>query len=324
MIYFERKNLLSQQGNFNLQTLQEEEGVSFFQTKTKAVDITIKEIHMDDYLACETLLNVHEAVAITTAYRPGIALTIPLTNQLTYSINGFGQSQHLLNQHFNMIYAPASAGTYHFRKGNYRFFSILFEYSYLKQWKEAHIFLSRFLEDVEARRATAFSNTQLPTTGQMIFFANELFFPGKAFPQMHRQATVIELLRLAIYQCTAQRVVLSKPDLTKEKDELKLAQVKEYITLHLDTPCTTEELAAMVNMNSMKLKKSFKALYGKPIFEYLLKERMARAKQLLQESDLAVREIGQMVGYSRPGNFSSAFNQYFNRSPREFRKNENH
>jgi AraC-like DNA-binding protein len=317
MIYFDRNNILSETGQFSVALLKVEEGVSFYEVKTERLNIEIKEIILDDYCICEVALHVHKPTAITTAFRRGISLTLSLKNQVEYSIYGIKDGK-LLRHHFNIAYTPDFAGQYHFRvPGFYKFFCVLFDFQYFKKWKETHIFLQEFLREVEARKPITISDTQLLATGQMTFLVDELFAPGIRFPEMHRHATILELLRLSIFQRTAQKVMRKQPDLS---EAIKIHTAKEYITNHLDAPCTVPELALVVSLNRYKLARGFKEIFKKPISIFLLEERMARAKHLLQESDLAIEEVGQSVGYVPISNFSTAFKKYFKISPSECRK----
>ncbi|GAB5561193.1 MAG: hypothetical protein SynsKO_28400 [Synoicihabitans sp.] len=57
---------------------------------------------------------------------------------------------------------------------------------------------------------------------------------------------------------------------------------------------------------------------------YVLRQRMARARQLLRETHLAVQEIAHALGFRDPFYFSRQFRAFFGQPPSAFRKNLPH
>jgi AraC-like DNA-binding protein len=47
---------------------------------------------------------------------------------------------------------------------------------------------------------------------------------------------------------------------------------------------------------------------------------MENAKRLLEDSDIPIKKIAQMNGYSNHDNFTHAFKKYFGSAPSELRK----
>lgn len=68
------------------------------------------------------------------------------------------------------------------------------------------------------------------------------------------------------------------------------------------------------------LSKLYKKKYGCGIYEYALKLRMERAKELLAQPNLQIQEISERLGYSNNNYFSKAFKNYYNISPSEYRE----
>lgn len=66
--------------------------------------------------------------------------------------------------------------------------------------------------------------------------------------------------------------------------------------------------------------KLFKEKTGVSFSDYLLKIKMARARQLLCDVTLKIYEVAFQVGYENPKNFTRAFRQYFGISPSEYRE----
>lgn len=79
------------------------------------------------------------------------------------------------------------------------------------------------------------------------------------------------------------------------------------------------EVAEYVGMSPSYLSSTFSAAEGRSFVDYLAELRMERAKDLLQRSPYPAAEIADMVGYTSPAYFSSAFKKHAGCTPGEFR-----
>lgn len=68
------------------------------------------------------------------------------------------------------------------------------------------------------------------------------------------------------------------------------------------------------------LTRLFHARYGYTIYEYVLKLRMERAKELLRKPDIKILDIAERLGYADNHYFSKAFRNYYGISPSQYRK----
>lgn len=68
------------------------------------------------------------------------------------------------------------------------------------------------------------------------------------------------------------------------------------------------------------LTRLFHARYGYTIYEYVLKLRMERAKELLEKPDIKILDIAERLGYADNHYFSKAFRNYYGISPSRYRK----
>ena len=78
-----------------------------------------------------------------------------------------------------------------------------------------------------------------------------------------------------------------------------------------------EKLARIALMSESKLKKIYKQAFGMGLYEYYQKNRMHKAKELLNSGEYTVSQVGAMLGYSNLSNFSSSFKKEFNQLPRD-------
>ena len=98
-------------------------------------------------------------------------------------------------------------------------------------------------------------------------------------------------------------------------------EVHAFLTQNLDTRVTIEELSHQYLMNPTTLKQVFKSVYGSSLAAHMKEHRMARAAQLLRETDESVAEIARAVGYESQSKLTAAFKEYFGVLPKEYRKN---
>ena len=93
-----------------------------------------------------------------------------------------------------------------------------------------------------------------------------------------------------------------------------------YLHEHLDRPVSLAELAALEHLSVSRFRVLFAAQTGLPPQEYILREKLARACQLLRETDLPVREVAEWIGYEDPRYFSRLFRGRTGTTPREYRR----
>jgi len=93
---------------------------------------------------------------------------------------------------------------------------------------------------------------------------------------------------------------------------------KRYISDHL-ADASLEGAALSVNLSTGYFSRLFHKVTGSTFQDYLTQYRMTRAAELLKEVHYKTYEISLMVGYDNPKNFTRAFKQYYQMSPREFR-----
>lgn len=83
---------------------------------------------------------------------------------------------------------------------------------------------------------------------------------------------------------------------------------------------TLEKMAAEVSMSRAAFAKRFKELVGQPMFEYLTRLRVGRAKELLQDTKLPIYDVASRVGYESDLAFTKTFKKYAGTTPTRYRK----
>lgn len=99
-----------------------------------------------------------------------------------------------------------------------------------------------------------------------------------------------------------------------------VATCEEILCRDLSRKITLKEVASTLQVNPNSLKAWFKELHGQSVTQYMRKQRMNKAKNLLLTTDDTILSIALQVGYENPGKFSKAFREYYQLSPSAFRR----
>ncbi|MDW7691953.1 AraC family transcriptional regulator [Flammeovirgaceae bacterium SG7u.111] len=99
----------------------------------------------------------------------------------------------------------------------------------------------------------------------------------------------------------------------------RLQQAKEILSTNLEAPPSLSELSKLIGLNTFKLKKNFKELFGVPVFKYLQNERLTTAYDLIRNQKMTIQEAAWHVGYDSLSSFSNAFAKKFGFRPSEIK-----
>lgn len=102
-------------------------------------------------------------------------------------------------------------------------------------------------------------------------------------------------------------------------DEEFLGKALKVVEKHLDdSEFTTEEFAREMLVSRTNLHMKLKALTGESANEFIRRQRMNRALELLKSGRYTVAEVSAMAGYSTPSYFSTSFKKFFGELPSDF------
>ncbi|HTV65911.1 MAG TPA: helix-turn-helix transcriptional regulator [Bryocella sp.] len=89
-----------------------------------------------------------------------------------------------------------------------------------------------------------------------------------------------------------------------------------------DPFCEVEELASRVSLSRSRLSHLFKAATGVSLQTFLSDLRLQRAAELLQSTDMPIKEISYQVGYRHAPSFVRAFRNKVGSSPQDYRSRQ--
>lgn len=99
----------------------------------------------------------------------------------------------------------------------------------------------------------------------------------------------------------------------------QLQQVLDYVDAHLDQNIKLETLAQLLDMSQFHFSRLFKQSLGASPYQYLIQQRVERAKQLLQHSNLTITDIALDCGFSSHSHLSKQFRQVTGMTPKAYR-----
>lgn len=105
----------------------------------------------------------------------------------------------------------------------------------------------------------------------------------------------------------------------RQRGRLDIGQVKQYISENYDKNLSLQSVADHFYVSREYLSRSFKAEYKESFSEYLLSCRMERAKQLLVEYNIPIKEVWRMLRFVDQTHFYKCFKRYFGMTPGEMR-----
>jgi|GEM_PF-854784 len=105
----------------------------------------------------------------------------------------------------------------------------------------------------------------------------------------------------------------------RSSDQEKILRARDILTEQFERPLTLAYLSLAVGTNEFKLKQGFRVLFGTSVHRMLTEIRMKKAWELL-ETGLPASTVAYRVGYQHAASFSTAFAQYYGRTPKSVAK----
>lgn len=111
--------------------------------------------------------------------------------------------------------------------------------------------------------------------------------------------------------CPGDRVHMSR---------VKLNRVIEFVEARLDQQLSLDDLARIAELSPFHFSRVFKLTTGETPYHFDCSRRLARAQQLLTESDITLAELALGCGFASQSHFTAAFSKAFGTSPGRYRR----
>ncbi|MGN6568039.1 MAG: helix-turn-helix transcriptional regulator [Flavipsychrobacter sp.] len=84
------------------------------------------------------------------------------------------------------------------------------------------------------------------------------------------------------------------------------------------TGLSVRQIAQQFQIGESTLHRHFTTYFKMPIYQFILKCRMERAKELIVGRTVTINQVSTMVGYHELSSFTRAFTKFYGKSPRHY------
>jgi AraC family transcriptional activator of pyochelin receptor len=281
--------------------------------------ITIVEMRSQEYSLWFTDFRLNSNVQLTfgTPPWPALGLVYSLAGDVYFSDQRLAKGV-LKKQHGYLFHLASSRCTFHLEKGNYTLFGAQFSESYMKRWAPYVRHLPLMHERLNAREPfliqgdPAISANIERIVGDLYCYPN--LGPGN---ETFIDSRAIDLLRFTVESVDdpSHSLVLA----LSGYEIMKLREAREYILEHLNGQVSVTELEHRAGLNSYTFRTGFTQLFGTTPYQFLIDQRLEKAKKLIEETDLPIKVIAAMISYKSDSAFINVFRARFGIAPGRLR-----
>ncbi len=119
-------------------------------------------------------------------------------------------------------------------------------------------------------------------------------------------------------------LLMQSPSRQQARPKLDRERLSSYLFEHLHVPVSIPEVAAAFQVSDAHFCRRARELLGESYHQAATREKMELARRLLltNRESLSIAEIADRLGYADPLYFSKVFRRHFQRSPRQFREEQ--
>nr|WP_307993173.1 response regulator [uncultured Niameybacter sp.] len=100
----------------------------------------------------------------------------------------------------------------------------------------------------------------------------------------------------------------------------EIVEIMDYVEEHIGEKITLGSIANHINMNESYISRLFKQETGMNIINYINIRKMEKAKELLGEKNMIVKDVAYALGFEEQSYFNRMFNKYFGVNPKEYKR----
>jgi YesN/AraC family two-component response regulator len=115
----------------------------------------------------------------------------------------------------------------------------------------------------------------------------------------------------------------SKDEIYQRSPKEKIELAKEIIDKNHNVILSLKEVAEKVYLEPKYFSRCFKKIVGENFYNYQIRKKIEKVKELLTNTDYSITEICYEVGYSELSCFTKMFKKVIGVCPNKYRKNNN-
>jgi AraC family transcriptional regulator len=114
-------------------------------------------------------------------------------------------------------------------------------------------------------------------------------------------------------------VALHRPEYRGGLPIARLRKIEDYVRAHPAESISIEMLSELAELSSFHFSRVFKQATGMTPLQFVTRERVLQAQQLIRETSHSLIEIALEVGYTSPSHFAQVFRRTVGLAPTQFR-----
>jgi AraC family transcriptional regulator, arabinose operon regulatory protein len=133
-------------------------------------------------------------------------------------------------------------------------------------------------------------------------------------PRRHREMFAMNALETALLYCDE-----ANPLVQRARLDPRMLRAMEYMSENLARHISVPQVARHTGLSISRFSHLFRSKTGQTPHQFLQRERISRARQLLELTQQSVTEVAAETGFDDLFHFSRSFKRYVGVSPREYR-----
>jgi len=169
--------------------------------------------------------------------------------------------------------------------------------------------------EVELRMYRKFADSRLRALAVAVHAEMVAGFPsGRLFLDSVEQAIAVVLIN--------GHAVGDRPVLIRRGGlgSARLRRIKEFVDAHMDADLGLEEMAQSIELSTAHFARMFRESMGETPHQFVLRQRMERAKTMLRDRTTRVLDIALACGFKTQQHFAQVFRNVCAVSPTEYRQ----
>jgi AraC family transcriptional regulator len=169
--------------------------------------------------------------------------------------------------------------------------------------------------EVELRRANSLVDARVCALAAAVNAERVAGFPsGQLFLDSVEQALAVALVNG--YAVRHRSVQTHRGGL----GSARLRRIKEFVDAKMEDELTLREMARSVELSTAHFSRMFRKSTGETPHQFLLRQRVVRAKEMLRSADARVMDVAVACGFKTQQHFAQAFRHVCGASPTEYRQ----
>lgn len=266
-------------------------------------------------LLYHTLYFVNDEQVTFNSHEPAIRLQIITRNSYFYDSKEFGAGA-LHERGLSLQTFPSVHSVVRLRKQeSYSHLSIFYKKEHFLSLISSFPGLTDFLDKAEAGKVARFNEHYCIADAMILSLVDSMLdcdYKGH-LRKIYLENLAAEILLLSLLKITQTTPGAVIP--IGEEESANIYQAKELILQDMGKSFSIPALTKQMGLSLYKLNNGFKAIFGMGVTEFLLEARMAKAHQVLLETNTPVSVVAENSGYSHHHAFELAFKKYFGYTP---------